>query len=97
MAKKTKIIKNLAIVFLFGISSGLPISLVLSTLKALLVDQGFDLKTIGFFSLVSIPYSLKFFFAPVIDSLALPYFSKKLGQRKSWIIFSQLLLVFFYR
>jgi len=95
MAKKTKIIKNLAIIFFFGISSGLPISLVLSTLKALLVDQGFDLKTIGFFSLVSIPYSLKFFFAPVIDSSALPYLSKKIGQRKSWIIFSQILLIIF--
>jgi len=56
-----KSFKNFIIIFFFGISSGLPISLILSTLKPLLVDRGFDLKTIGFFSLVSIPYSLKFF------------------------------------
>ena len=49
--------KNLAIIFFLGISSGLPIALILSTLKALLLDKGFDLKTIGFFSLVSLTYT----------------------------------------
>ncbi len=87
--------KNLAIIFFLGISSGLPIALILSTLKALLLDKGFDLKTIGFFSLVSLPYSLKIFFAPIIDSCRVPFLTKIFGQRKSWIILTQLLLVIF--
>ncbi len=90
-----KSFRNFIIIFFFGISSGLPISLILSTLKSLLVDKGFDLKTIGFFSLVSIPYSLKFFVSPFIDSKSLPILTKIFGQRKSWIIFSQALLVIF--
>lgn len=87
--------KNLAIIFFLGISAGLPLSLILWTLKGLLVDKGFDLKTIGFFSLVSIPYTLKPFFAPIIDSCSVPFLTRIFGQRKSWIILSQLFLVVF--
>ncbi len=84
--------KNFLVIFFLGISSGIPITLILSTLKALLVDKGFDLQIIGFLSLVSLPYSLKIFVAPVVDSLAIPYFTKKLGNRRSWIIITQILL-----
>lgn len=84
--------KKFSIIFFLGISSGLPLALILSTLKALLVDNGFDLKTIGFFSLVSLPYTLKIFFAPIIDSCKIPILTKRLGQRKSWIILTQILL-----
>ncbi len=84
--------KNFSIIFFLGISSGLPLALILSTLKALLVDNGFDLKTIGFFSLVSLPYTLKIFFAPIIDSCKVPILTNKFGQRKSWIILTQILL-----
>jgi PAT family beta-lactamase induction signal transducer AmpG len=87
--------KNLAIMFFLGSASGLPIALILSTLKALLSDKGFDLKTIGFFSLVSLTYTLKFFFAPIIDSFGLPILTKTFGQRRSWIIFSQIILIIF--
>lgn len=90
-----KPIKNFTIIFFLGISSGLPLALVLSTLKAFLLDKGFDLKTIGFFALISIPYSLKIFFAPIIDSCSVPLLTRLLGQRKSWIIFSQMLLAIF--
>ena len=88
-------LKNLAIIFFLGISSGLPLALILSTLKAMLLEKGFDLKTIGFFSLVSLPYTLKFFFAPIIDSCPVPFLTKIFGQRKSWIILTQLFLVTF--
>jgi PAT family beta-lactamase induction signal transducer AmpG len=71
----------------------LPLALILSTLKALLVDKNFDLKTIGFFSLISLPYSLKIFFAPIIDSCQVPYLTRLLGQRRSWIILTQIVLV----
>ena len=93
--KTQKSYKNLTTIFFLGISSGLPIALILSTLKALLVDKGFDLKTIGFFSLVSLPYTLKIFFAPLIDSFSLPILTRIFGQRRSWIIFTQILLAIF--
>lgn len=92
---KQKSAKKFAIIFFLGTASGLPLALILSTLKALLLDKGFDLKTIGFFSLVALPYSLKIFFAPIIDSCSLPFLTKTLGHRRSWIIFNQLLLVLF--
>lgn len=84
--------KNFLVIFFLGISAGIPITLILSTLKALLVDKGFDLQIIGFLSLVSLPYSLKIFVAPIVDSLAVPYFTKKLGNRRSWIFITQILL-----
>jgi len=84
--------KKIATIFFLGISSGLPLALILSTLKALLVDKNFDLQTIGFFSLIALPYSLKIFFAPIIDSCAVPYLTKILGQRRSWIILTQIVL-----
>jgi PAT family beta-lactamase induction signal transducer AmpG len=92
---KQKSAKNFIIIFFLGISSGLPLALILSTLKALLLDKGFDLKTIGFFSLISLPYTFKFCFAPVIDSFAIPFFTRFFGQRKSWIILTQLVLAIF--
>jgi len=87
--------KNFAVIFFLGISSGIPLALILSTLKAFLLEKGFDLKTIGFFSLVALPYSLKIFFAPIIDSCKIPFLTRILGQRKSWIILTQFLLVAF--
>lgn len=92
---KQKSAKNFAIIFFLGISSGLPLALILSTLKALLLDKGFDLKTIGFFSLIGLPYTFKFLLAPIIDSLGIPLLTRILGQRKSWIMLTQLLLVVF--
>ncbi len=84
--------KNFFIIFFLGISSGLPLALILSTLKASLLEKGFDLKTIGFFSLVSLPYTLKFCFAPIIDSCPVPFLTRMVGQRKSWIMLTQILL-----
>ncbi len=88
-------IKNFIIIFFLGFSSGLPLALIMSTLQALLFEYGINLKTIGLFSLVTIPYNLKIFFAPIIDSFGLFYLSKKLGQRRSWMIVTQLLLAIF--
>ncbi len=87
--------KSFLTMFFLGIASGLPLSLILSTLKALLVDNGFDIKTVGFFALATIPYSLKFFYAPIIDSFKIPILTNLIGHRKSWIITTQLLLALF--
>lgn len=90
--KKIKFNNNFIVIFFLGFSSGLPIALILSTLKAFLTDKGFDIKTIGFLSLVTIPYSIKFLFAPFIDSMSLPFLTKRIGQRKSWILINQVFL-----
>ena len=86
--------KNLLIIFTLGISGGLPLALLLSTLKAFLYEKGFSLELIGFLTIVSLPYSIKFIFAPILDSMKIPILSKLLGFRKSWIILMQTCLIF---
>ena len=84
---------DILVIFFLGIVSGLPLALILSTLKVFLVDFNVDIKTIGLFSLITIPYSIKFLWAPIVDSINLPFLSKKLGRRRSWIILNQFLLI----
>jgi len=73
-----------------GFSAGLPFLLVFSTLAALLVEAGITRSTIGFFSWIGITYSIKVFWAPVVDSIQLPLLFKKFGQRRSWILAGQI-------
>ena len=73
-----------------GFSAGLPFLLVFSTLSAWLRDAGIERTTIGFFSWVGITYSIKFFWAPVIDRLPLLYLTRVLGKRRSWMLFAQI-------
>ena len=77
----------IALLFL-GFSAGLPFLLVFSTLNARLADVGVETATIGFFSWLGITYSIKVFWAPVVDRLKLPLLDRLLG-RRSWIIFAQ--------
>jgi PAT family beta-lactamase induction signal transducer AmpG len=73
---------------LLGLSSGLPFPLVLTTLSARLRQAGIDRTTIGYFSLVGLAYSLKYFWAPVVDRLPLPGL-RRLGRRRSWMLLAQ--------
>lgn len=73
-----------------GFAAGLPLLLVFSTLTAWLRDMEISRSTIGFFGWVGITYSIKVFWAPVVDRLRLPFLTKKLGQRRSWILLGQL-------
>ncbi len=73
---------DILIIFFLGISSGLPLALVLSTLKVFLVDLNIDIKTIGLFSLIALPYSLKFLWAPLVDWVKLPFFNQTFGPKK---------------
>ncbi len=60
-----------------------------STLNARLADVGVETATIGFFSWLGITYSIKVFWAPVVDRLKLPVLDKLLGKRRSWILLAQ--------
>ena len=76
-----------------GFSSGLPILLIFSTLSLWLKSAGIDRSTITLFSWAGLAYSFKFLWAPVIDKLPIIILSNKFGHRKSWLIFSQLMLM----
>jgi PAT family beta-lactamase induction signal transducer AmpG len=81
------------IVLLLGFASGLPLALSGSTLSVWMTESGVDLKTIGLFSLVGLPYTIKFLWAPLVDALNIPLLSRWLGRRRGWLVFSQLILI----
>lgn len=72
-----------------GFSCGLPLLLTMSVLQAWMKDEGVDLSVIGFMTLVQIPYTWKFLWAPFLDRFALP----KLGRRRGWLFMSQMSLL----
>ncbi len=82
----------LSILFL-GFSSGLPFLLTLATLHVWLTEVGVTKSTIGLFAAVTLPYSFKFIWAPMIDRLQLPILGDVFGHQKSWMLFSQVMLV----
>ena len=75
-----------------GFSAGLPFLLVFSTLSAWLRDSGLALSTIGFFSWIGITYSIKVFWAPVVDRTPIFFLTGRLGKRRSWMLSAQLLI-----
>src|SRR5579863_2876718 len=81
------------IVLLLGFSSGLPLALSGSTLLIWMRESGVDLGTIGLFALVGTPYTLKFLWAPLVDALHVPFFTRAFGRRRGWLLCSQLLLI----
>lgn len=83
--------RKVAVMLLLGFSSGLPFLLTGNTLGFWLREGGADLATIGFLSWVGIVYSLKMFWAPLVDRLDAPFLGR-LGRRRGWMLLSQLLI-----
>ena len=83
-----KIIKMLFL----GFSSGLPILLIFSTLSVWLVKAGIDRSTITLFSWAGFAYAFKYLWSPIVDNFKIPFF-QKLGHRRSWLLFAQLMIV----
>ena len=79
----------IAMTFL-GFSGGLPFLLVFSTLTAWLTEGNVSRSTIGFFAWIGITYSTKVLWAPVVDSIRVPFLTKILGQRRSWMLIGQI-------
>ncbi len=71
-----------------GFSSGLPLALTGSTLQAWMSSEKVDIRLIGLFSLVGLPYTLKVAWAPLMDRFPAPW----LGRRRGWILTTQILL-----
>ncbi|MDH4098272.1 MAG: MFS transporter, partial [Nitrospira sp.] len=78
--------RRLAVMLPLGFASGLPLALTAGTLQAWLTVEGVDLKTIGIFTLVGLPYTLKFLWAPLMDRIVPPW----LGRRRGWMALTQL-------
>ena len=81
-----------AMLFL-GFSAGLPFLLVFSTLSAWLREAGVALSSIGLLSYVLTAYSIKVFWAPVVDRLPLPVLTRVLGRRRAWMLLAQLVII----
>ena len=71
-----------------GFASGLPLALTGLALQAWLTMDGLDMAQIGFLTLIGIPYTFKFLWAPLVDRVPLPVL-EKLGRRRSWIVLCQ--------
>lgn len=81
--------KNMGICLITGFSSGLPLFVLLNLMSAWLRKEGIDLKIIGIMSLIMIPYTWKFLWAPVLDRFTL----FNLGRRRGWMLATQLVLI----
>lgn len=76
-----------------GFAAGLPNFLVFDTLSAWLRAAGLSLAAISLFSLATLPYSFKFLWAPLVDRVALPWLTARLGHRRSWMVAAQLAII----
>jgi MFS transporter, PAT family, beta-lactamase induction signal transducer AmpG len=81
--------RRVLVVLLLGFSSGLPLVLVGSTLQTWMTQSRVDVRTIGLFAAVGIPYTIKFLWAPFTDALDIPLLSRFLGRRRGWLLFTQ--------
>lgn len=80
--------RKMLICFFTGFSSGLPLYILVSLLPAWLRSEGVDLKAIGLFALIQLPFTWKFIWAPLFDRYTLP-----LGRRRGWLLLTQLGLI----
>ena len=81
--------RKMAALALLGFASGLPLFLTERTLQAWMTKSNVDLTTIGLFALVTLPYTLKFLWAPFMDRYVPPI----LGRRRGWLLITQVLLL----
>ena len=79
-------------ILLLGAISGFPWVLIGSSLSLWLKEDGLSRSTIGWAGLIFAVYAINFLWAPLIDRLHIPYLTKKIGQRKSWIICMQFII-----
>jgi MFS transporter, PAT family, beta-lactamase induction signal transducer AmpG len=75
-----------------GFSAGLPLLLVLGTLSFRLREAGIDRSTIGYLSWVGLAYGVKWMWAPLVDRMPIPWLTRRLGRRRSWLLLSQIVI-----
>ena len=87
--KQALLNRRMLICIFTGFTSGLPLYLLIQLVPAWLRVEGVGLAEIGFFSLVGLPYTWKFLWAPMMDRFSLPF----LGRRRGWMLLTQLALM----
>ena len=85
--------KRMKRIFLFGFMSGFPWVLIGSALSLWLKENDLSRATIGWAGLIFGVYAINFLWSPLVDRIHIPYLSKKIGHRKSWIISMQFLIL----
>ena len=73
----------------FGFCAGLPILLIFSSLSLWLREAGVQRSAVTFFSWAALGYSFKFVWAPLVDQVPIPWLTRRLGRRRSWILTAQ--------
>jgi PAT family beta-lactamase induction signal transducer AmpG len=76
-----------------GFSAGLPLLLVFGTLSFWLREAGIDRTTIGFLSWVGLAYGFKWVWSPLVDRMPIPWLTRTLGRRRSWLLASQAVIM----
>ncbi|MGO2226295.1 MAG: AmpG family muropeptide MFS transporter [Psychrobacter celer] len=92
-AAKAYLDSRVIVMLFLGVSAGIPILLIFSSLSLWLREAGIDRSVVTMFSWAALGYSFKFIWAPLIDALPVPFLTKWLGRRRSWMVVSQLLIV----
>jgi PAT family beta-lactamase induction signal transducer AmpG len=77
----------------FGFSAGVPILLIFSSLSLWLREAGVGRSAVTFFSWAALGYSFKFVWAPLVDTLPLPFLTKILGRRRGWLLVAQMAVI----
>jgi PAT family beta-lactamase induction signal transducer AmpG len=78
----------------YGISAGIPLLLIFSSLSLWLREAGVEREAVTYFSWAALGYSFKFVWAPLVDKLPLPILTRLLGRRRAWLLLSQLAIMF---
>ncbi len=86
--KTTLFNRRMLICIFTGFTSGLPLYILISLLPAWLRSEQVDLKAIGLFALIQLPFTWKFVWAPLFDRYALP-----MGRRRGWLLVTQIALL----
>ena len=83
---------KLLIILALGFCSGLPFGMLIDPLSYWLREADISRSTIGLLSWITLMFTFKALWSPFVDRLKLPFLSL-LGQRKSWLVLSQSLVV----
>ena len=76
----------LIMTLVMGFASGLPLALSAGTLQAWLTVEGVELKTLGWLTLLGLPYTYKFAWSPLLDRFAVPGLGRWGGRRRGWMV-----------
>lgn len=81
--------RRMLVAFVMGFAGGLPLLLTMGVLQAWMTEAGIDLTWVGMITLVQIPYTWKFLWAPFLDRFTPPFF----GRRRGWLFIAQMALM----